>query len=60
MQVLSDELDQPFRKRTATISQDERMTKLIIKIQRQWRRHMCKKELKKRIKKMKAKSQISK
>ena len=34
MQVLSDELEQPFRKIIASISQDERMTKLVIKIQR--------------------------
>lgn len=60
MQVLSDEIDEPFRKRTATISQDEKLQKLVIKIQRLWRRYQCRKDLKKKIKKMKAKGQISK
>lgn len=48
MQVLSDEIDEPFRKRTATISQDEKLQKLVIKIQRLWRRYQCRKDLKKK------------
>jgi hypothetical protein len=60
MQVLSDEIDEPFRKRTVTISQDEKLQKLVIKIQRLWRRYQCRKDCKKKIKKMKAKAQISK
>ena len=57
MQILSDE---SFRKRSATTVYDPSFIANIAKIQRIWRQIQCKKLLKKRIKKMKSKTQIAK
>lgn len=56
MQILSDE---SFRKRSGTTTYDPKFVELVTKIQRYWRQQQRRKELKKRIKKMKAKSQVA-
>lgn len=57
MQILSDET---YRKRSMSTSNNPELIKKVVKIQRAWKASQCRKELRKKIKRMKSKLQIAK